>query len=294
MLNQVSEFRKTRELLDPILNYIATIIEAMKYQEAEQKLQDVNELYERLEQLAGRGRQVQLRVLQNRADRIQALDTQIQDGLARREAGKREDGNLAFKCNWNDALYKGICSDKVYLTNRRSLRSECARSNCRKYVGRTPAINECCYECHALLNYRFGAGWDHDKVGKAVRPRQIWHARKGKIALLTTIPPWTSETLVVGAFQIRDVSDDRGRETYIYGASETALDDMLDYSIPLWRFHQNPVKPESKAWGQGLFRYVSDVAALGMLEAYREGKRASSGDTARVEALISELKSQRK
>lgn len=290
MLDQVTEFRNNRELVDSILKEITVNIEALRFQEAQERLQDVNELYERLEQLADPRSKIQQQVLRNRAVRIQVLDTQIHDGLARREAGKREDGNLAFKCNWNDAGYKGICSDEVYYTNRESTRSQCARSNCREHVGKPPPVDECCYECQALRVFKFGAGWDHGDSGEAIRPRHIWDARKGKIALLTTIPPWTSERLVVSAFQIKEVKDDPGRETYIYGEESTALDDMLVYSIPFWRYHQNPLKPESTAWGQGLFRYISNAAVLGILEVYREGKRDSQSDTSRVDALIGLLR----
>jgi len=290
-INNLHEFKNTREKLDSIIGQITGMIQIFAFQEAEQKLQEVNELYESLEQLANSNSSVHQTVLQNRASRIQVVDNQIQAGLARREAGKREDGNLAFKCNWNDAGYKGICSDEVYNKNRRTPRSQCSRSNCREYVGKLPPVNDCCYECEALRIVSFGAGWDHDDSGKPVRPRHIWDARKGKVALLTTIPHFSTERLVIGAFLIREVKDDPHRETYIYGDKDTALDDMLDFSIPLWKFHKNPWKPESQAWGQGLFRYVSDIAALGIFEAYRQGKIDSKGDTVKVDRIIQLLKS---
>lgn len=286
MNDQVREFSEIRETIDSMLKNIELTIGALRFQEADEQLQNVNEFYERLDKLANPNSGVQQKVLQNRAARLQTLDTQIRDGMAKREAGKREDGNIAFKCNWNDAGYKDICSADVYQTNRRSLRSQCARSDCREHVGKPPPIDECCYECQALRIFKFGAGWDHDEIGNAVKPRHIWDARKGRIAILTTIPPWTSSRLVVGAFQIEEAKDDPGRETYIYGDEATALDDMLTYSIDFWRYHKNPWKPESKAWGQGLFRYISNVAVLGILGEYQKHKLDAHLDTSRVDALI--------
>ncbi|POZ58444.1 hypothetical protein C1O63_1491 [Dehalococcoides mccartyi] len=287
----MQEFKNNREKLDSIVNEATEMIRILAFQEAEEKLQEINELYEHLEKLANPKSNVHQTVLENRASRILSLDNQIQAGLARREAGKREDGNLAFKCNWNDAGYKGICSNEVYNINRRTPRSQCSRSNCREYVGKSPPVNDCCYECEALRIFSFGAGWDHDDSGKPIRPRHIWDARKGKVALLTTIPHFGTERLVVGAFLIGEVKDDPHRETYIYGDRDTALDDILNFSIPFWKFHKNPWKPESQAWGQGLFRYVSDTSVLGILEAYWQGKIDSKGDISKVDRLIQVLKS---
>ena len=289
MMDQVNRFRTAREILDSTLKNIELTINTLQFQQADKQIQSANELHTSLEELANSDSNVQQRSLQNFAARIQALETKIQDGLARREAGKKEDGNIAFKCNWNDAGYKGICSNEVYQNNRKSLRSQCARSDCREYIGKPPPIDQCCYECQALRILKFGAGWDHDEAGNAVRPRHIWNTKKGRIAILTTIPPWTSSRLVVGAFQIKEVKDDSERETYIFGDEVSALDDMLGYSIDFWSYYKNPWKPESKAWGQGLFRYISNVTVLGILEEYKKHKISDSSDTSRVDALIGVL-----
>lgn len=283
------EFRGVREKLDSVIGQVEGLIQRMAFQEAQQQLAETNSLYGHLRQLSRLDSSVHRTVLENRFHRIEDLRRSIQAGLARREAGKREDSNLAFKCNWNDAGYKGICSTQVYETNRRVPRSQCSRSNCRDYVGRPPPVDDCCYECDALRRFSFGAGWDHDDDGRPLRPRHIWNARRGKVALLTTIPHGQSNRVVVGAFQIVTVKDDPHRETYIHGDANTALDDMLRFHIPFWRYHKNPNKPDSQAWGQGLFRYVSDVAVLGILEAYREAQVDSGGDVTRVEALIHTL-----
>ncbi|MDD5014248.1 MAG: hypothetical protein PHW73_03975 [Atribacterota bacterium] len=290
--DKLSEFKRIREKLDLKINSIAKLIKTMDFQDAEQELQEVNELYEYLESIATVASSIHHTTLENRAFSIQNIEIQIQSGLARREAGKREDGNIAFKCNWNDAGYKGICSDQVYNINKLTAKSQCSRSNCREYVGKTPPKIGCCYEHKSLIEIAFGAGWDHDDYGRALRPRHIWSAKKGKVALLTTIPHGTTERVIAGAYLIIDVKDDQTRETFIYGDKNTVLDDMLVFSIPFWRYHKNPLKPESQAWGQGLFRYVSDVAVLGILEAYRKGKIDRNGDISRVDKIIKVIKEQ--
>jgi hypothetical protein len=283
---------KARVALFKEIDKTDALMESGDYQAAEYNLAKVDELYYELAAMVDINNPVHKTIIQRSRVRIDALSQGIENGLQRREAGKREDGNIAFKCNWSDVGYKGICSDQVYNINKRTPKSQCSRSNCREYVGKPPPKNDCCYECEALRKFSFGAGWNHDDSGKPLRARHIWHARKGKIALLTTIPHRESARLVVGAYQINDVEDDPHRETFIHGEENTALDDMLDFSIRFWRFHKNPGKPESQAWGQGLFRYVSDIAVFGILEEYINRKGSNGGDITRAKVLIGVLKGQ--
>ncbi len=289
MSEQGKKFGQFREELTSALRKTAFNITSLQFQLAEEQLQDVNDLYDNLIKIANPESEIQQRALQRLAMEIQNAEAEIGNGLERREAGKREDGNVAFKYSWNDAGYKGICSDAVYEINRKSARTQCARSNCRDYIGKPPPVNECCYECQALRIYKFGAGWDHDENDVPVRPRHIRDVRKDRIAILTSIPHWAKERLVIGAFQITQVKDDSKSETYLYGDEATALDDMLDYKIEFWRYHKNPYRPESQAWGQGLFRYISNVAVLGILEEYQRHRIDSNLEISRVDSLIAVL-----
>ena len=65
---------------------------------------------------------------------------------------------------------------------------------------------------------------------------------------------------------------------------------MLKYEISFWKYHQNPNNPDSHAWSTGLFRYVSDIAVLGILEEYAGKKRLEHADSTKVEKLIKVLK----
>ncbi|MDD4985316.1 MAG: hypothetical protein PHQ43_05930, partial [Dehalococcoidales bacterium] len=214
-----------------------------------------------------------------------------EDGLRRREEGKREDGNLAFKCNWNDKGYRGVCSEQAYQYNKQWGRPWCWSAECRKYVGIDPVPVECCYESRALTDCSFAAGWDLDGNNMS-KARRILSAREGKIALLTTEPPGLHERVLVGAYIIKDVVDDPGKETWVYGDKGSVLDDMLKFKIPFWKYHKNPINPQSTAWATGLFRYVSDVAVLGILEEYISKKSRVGGNTANAGIMLAALRQQ--
>ena len=110
------------------------------------------------------------------------------------------------------------------------------------------------------------------------------------IALLTTEPRHTQKPLVVSAFLIERAWDDPGAETWVYGDKTSALDDMLQYEVEFWRYHKNPGNLDSTAWATGLFRYVSDVAVLGILEEYISKKSSQGGDIRKAEELLTKLK----
>lgn len=284
----------SRSTLDRQLDRVDKLIQSLRYQEAEANLAKAEEVFEELQTMLNPRNEIHLRIEQNRQRRMDSLASRVGHGLKRREAGKKEDGNIAFKCNWNDKGYKGICSGAVYEYNKVWGGPWCRYQlgKCRSFVGDEPVPEGCCYEARALIDCRFGAGWDHDEYGNPLPDgeRKIRSARKGKIALLTTIPQGTRDRLIVGAFLIDRVSDDPGVETFILGDRNLTLDDMLAHKIKFWDFHRNPVEPSSQAWATGLFRYVSDVAVLGILEEYIHKKSAIGGDTAKAINILNRFR----
>lgn len=278
-----------RTRLDEQFGRIEALIKSLKYQEAADRLSAAKEAFEQLEAIVDFQNEVQKRIVENRRTRMDRVFRNIEEGLRRREAGKKEDGNLAFKCNWNDKGYKGVCSDAAYDYNVHMGRPWCTGSSCRECVGVEPVPKDCCYEARALLDCYFAAGWDQES-GRLIRPRKIWSARRGKIALLTTELPHYGERLLVGAFLITKLVDDPEKETEVYGDKDTALDDMLEYRIRFWDYHKNPTNLVSTAWATGLFRYVSNTAVSGILEEYISKKREKGGDTSKAEGLVGALK----
>ncbi len=273
---------------------IQQLVAGLRYQEAENELSIAEQLLQQLEAAMDSSNVTQRQILQYRKIDMDALFRKVEDGLHRREAGKKEDGNIAFKCNWNDKGYKGVCSDEAYQYNLRYGGPWCTNQhgNCRDFVDFDPVPQDICYEARALIDCKFGAGWDHDQYGNPIPggERKIRSARKGKMALLTTIPPGISDRLVVGAFLIDKVLDDPAVETFIVGDRDFTLDDMLPCRIKFWDFHKNALNPSSTAWATGLFRYVSDVAVLGILEQYIHEKNSTGGDTTKAVDLLNRLR----
>lgn len=284
-----------RSALDSHLDRVDNLIKGLKIQEAEANLVEAEGVLEQLQTMLDPSNEVHMRIQQNRQIRMDSIARRIGDGLRRREAGKKEDGNIAFKCNWNDKNYKGICSDAAYEHNQLHGGPWCRyqHGRCRSFVDCDPIPENCCYESRALIDCKFGAGWDHDQHGNPIPDgeRKIRSARDGKLALLTTIPQGSLDRLVVGAFLIDRVLDDPGLETFIIGDTNLALDDMLPYRIRFWDFHKNPINPGSIAWATGLFRYVADAAVLGVLEEYIHKKNTAGGDTGTAMELLNRFRS---
>ena len=284
------EVARARIALDNEIDRIAALVKGLKFQEAEENLSQVDELYRQLAMVINQKSEVHKRIIQNSRIKINILYQNVENGLQRREAGKKEDGNIAFKCNWNDKNYQGICSDSAYQYNQIYGGPWCLYSRCRQFVDLPTPPDDCCYESRALIDCNFGAGWDHGPNGEPIYPRKIKSAKRGKIALLTTQTPDSQHRLIVGAFKIIKLVEDPGKETFLYGNKETVLEDMLKYEIRFWNYHKNPRNPGSQAWSTGLFRYVSDIAILGILEEYIDKKRKEYNDASKAEKLIKALK----
>ena len=283
------EVARKRIALNNEIDRIAALVKAFKFQEAEESFTQVDELYRQLVTVINEKSEIHRRIIQNSKIKIDILSQNIADGLERRDIGKKQDGNIAFKCNWNDKNYQGVCSDSAYSHNQIYGGPWCLYSRCRQFVNLPVPPNDCCYEARALIDCSFGAGWDHDEYGNGIRPRKITSAREGKIALLTTKPPYTNKRLLIGAFLIEKVREDPDVETFIIGDKATKIDDMLQYEIEFWKYHKNPNKPDSTTWATLLFRYVSDVTVLGILEEYIDKKRKESKDTSEAERLVETL-----
>ena len=268
------------------------LIKGLQFQEAEDNLLKVDELYKQLAAIVDVNKPVHKKIIDRSRIRINILSQDVENGLQRREVGKKEDGNIAFKCNWNDKNYMGVCSESAYQYNQIYGGPWCTHSRCREFTNLQSPPDECCYESRAMIDCYFGAGWNHGPNGEPIKPRTIKSARRGKIALLTTQPPYTQHRLVVGAFKIIELKEDPGKETCIYGDKETLLDDMLNYEIHFWDYHKNPHNPDSQQMSTGLFRYVSDIAVFGILEEYLNKKRNDGGDINSVKVLIEALKAQ--
>ena len=118
-----------------------------------------------------------------------------------------QDGNVAFKCTYNDGGdrgfvgFRGICSNgnivRNVQTNRKRWRSN-EEILCRRfYEGgfRVRRPTRPCLESQIFTLWGYSAGTYHAGV-RAGQPIPMKHARVGKVALLTTRhPEYDSETV---------------------------------------------------------------------------------------------------
>ena len=138
------------------------------------------------------------------------------------------EGNVAFKCTYNDGWDRGFvgfeetCSNGNIIRNVKTGRIWCSHTDnpCRKFYerdfrGRRPS--RLCYECQIFTQWGFGPGTYHsgDKDGEPI-PMKL--AREGKVALLTTRhPDYESERqrIVFGAFKIVELSEDDDKGIWV-------------------------------------------------------------------------------
>ena len=191
------------------------------------------------------------------------------------------DGNVAFKCTYNDGGergfvgFNGACSDGNIMRNVKAGRRWCsAKANtCRQFYendfkGQRP--QRPCYESEIIERWRFGPGTYHTE-GKDEVPIPMKFARKGKVALLTTRHPdrdSENQRIVFGLFKMIKVIDEGDSETWVEGSPDHAirLSETAAFALPYWRF-KTPPKGGAPAWGTGLFRYTSDEEVANFLYA---------------------------
>lgn len=220
---------------------------------------------------------------------LEYLAEKIDGLLSKREAGKMEDGNIAFKCNWNDKFYKAPCSSEAYEFNIQEGRAWCSSplSKCREFIGESNLYNHPCYESIALKEMYFGAGWDHTR--DKVQPRHIHSAKVSRLAILTTRPPGAEEKdrLIIGCLYIKGVQDDTNEETKIYGDKTRSFE--IDYNkikVKFWDYYKNEGAEDLILWASGLFRYVSDGTVLSILKGIEKQYKHNDRDIAKIDELI--------
>jgi hypothetical protein len=283
----MDDFKKLRESIDSVIEDIKTWIKKKSISESIQRIEKADDILKKLKQLVDGD--IQNRVVLNRTFELESLARKIDDILSKRETGKREDGNIAFKCNWNDNYYKAPCSLIAYAFNLSQDRAWCSSPSCkcRESTGEVSLENYPCYESIALKEMFFGAGWDH--TGERNQPRHIHSARIGRMAVLTTRPPGANEAdrIIIGCLFIKSVIDDPGKETMIYGDRTKSIE--IDYDavkIKFWDYYRNAGDENLILWASGLFRYISDETVLNILKGIGEQYKNTGRDVSNIINLI--------
>lgn len=157
----MNNFKELRENIDSLINEVKLWIKKKSISESMQRLEKANQQLIKLKQLSDG--EIQNRVVSNRTLELESLARRVDEILSKREAGKKEDGNIALKCNWNDKYYKAPCSLTAYNFNLSEGKAWCSSplSKCREFTDEVSLKHHPCYESIALKEMYFGAGWDH-------------------------------------------------------------------------------------------------------------------------------------
>lgn len=283
----MNDFRELRENIDSLIDEIKSWIGKKSISESMRRIEKANEYLIKLRQLADGD--IQNRIVSNRAFELEFLARKVDEILSKREAGKKEDGNIALKCNWNDKYYKVPCSLTAYNFNLSEGKAWCSSplSKCREFSDEVSLAHHPCYESIALKEMYFGAGWDH--TGEKTQPRHIYSVRRGRSAILTTRPPGAEEKdrLIIGCLFIDNVADDPGEETKIYGDRAKSIEiDYDEIEVKFWDYYKNAGNENLILWASGLFRYISDATVLNILKGIGEKYKNSGHDVAKIIELI--------
>ena len=210
------------------------------------------------------------------------------------------DGNVAFKCAYNDGGARGFvgfggtCSNGNILRNVKTKRqSWCSdlENPCRKFrdndfQGRRP--RNPCFESQIADSWRFGPGTYHTGA-RAREPIPMRDTQEGKVALLTTRHPdhdSEEKRIVFGVFRIESVIEDDNGESSVFGSPVQAirLSEEAALAVPFWRFKSLPAsgKPD---WRTGLFRYILDQEVANFLHALYPHLQSAQDRTVSEELL---------
>ena len=210
------------------------------------------------------------------------------------------DGNVAFKCTYNDGGERGFvgfggtCTDGNILRNvKTNPKRWCStRTNlCRKFCdegfrGDRPVLP--CYESQIIERWRFGPGTYHteDRDGD---PIPMHHAEVGKVALLTTRHPehdTEAERIVFGVYRIEQVAHDKKGRVWVEGNANHAirLSESAAFALRYWDFRKLAPK-KNPDWRTGLFRYVSDQEVTNFLHALYPHLQSAEDRTVHEELL---------
>lgn len=283
----MNDFKELRENIDSLIDESKSWIKKKSISESMRRIDKANEHLIKLKQLA-QG-EIQNRVVVNRSFELEILARKVDEILSKREAGKKEDGNIALKCNWNDKYYKAPCSLTAYKFNLSENKAWCSSplSKCREFTDEVSLEHHPCYESIALQEMYFGAGWDH--TGEKTQPRHIYSVRRGRLAIFTTRPPGAEEKdrLIIGCLFIENVADDPGEETKIYGDRAKSLEiDYDEIKVKFWDYYKNAGDENLILWASGLFRYISDETVLNILKGIGEQYKNTGRDVIKIIELI--------
>ena len=194
--------------------------------------------------------------------------------------------NIAIKCIYcnggaseTQIGYDGLCSEDIIKYNIEKKASECSdpENLCYKYINGLISKEEYlandfhCYECRMFKDWKAYAG-QHKTEGRHGEKMSFKNVAPRSICVLTTILPYEEQEdrIIVGLFYINETEEgDFYKEGYVKADPNYRFKFTLEEAKQLnfWDFYENPNSPETKKWGTGLHRYLSDEQAANILKA---------------------------
>jgi len=190
-------------------------------------------------------------------------------GSTIRRSAVEVDGNVAFKCTYHDGPkspygigFWDLCSQGNIIKNIENGRMWCNNSQCRDYYDAnfsTDSPSWPCYESSILSDWQFASG-GYLSGYKKNKPIQMKYAKKGKFAIMTTRPPFTSEEqrVIFAIMYLSSVepSDKEEIEAIVHFNPYKSIVLKTNEWLYFWKYYStssgNPI------WGTGLFRYLND------------------------------------
>lgn len=202
---------------------------------------------------------------------------------------KIERPNIVFKCNYCDGGsnkyhigYMGACSDAQIRYNIQvAQHSWCSDPECPccQYLnGEIDGyqLDELCrdsgfvcYESQMLKEWTAFAGFVLNG-DKKEEPRKIRNVQLNSLAMLTTRKPGMPEEdrFVFGVFLVDDADEGNNiNEGFVKSNSKYRIELSPEEALQIkfWDYHANESNPKNPAWGQGLYRYTTDMEAAQIL-----------------------------
>jgi len=219
----------------------------------------------------------------------------IKKSAAKKNAAKKIDSNIAFKCNYCDGGsnnenigYKAVCSDEIINQNINNAKNKwCSdpESACYQYLQGNISREELnlkynenkniCYESQMLNQWRGFPGISNNS---------------NNLALLTTKLPKEKEKdrLIFAVFLIQEYKEsDNEIEGYLVASKKYRIELSMDESkkLKFWDFYFNLKNPEKIANNSGLYRYFTDIQAAQVLKTICEIKKGSCDEALSIDFL---------
>jgi len=163
----------------------------------------------------------------------------------------QQDGNVAFKCAWNDKGYKAKCDGCPP-----GITPTCSERTIHVH----PELPQSCWEMNLFNIWEFGSG---DNIS-------IKDAKADKVAIFTTKKPDSDHRSIIGVTRIKDIRR-REQGSCLHGTFWSDIvvgDPELSVEIPS-NININYENWDPRLWRQGLFRYLSDEKVNGILTEIR-------------------------